>query len=124
MAWSTICLGLSGGLGVLARHFVQKAVPRSGPLPWGTFLVNVSGALAAGLLLAVLARRLSVPLWVHESVFVGFLGGYTTFSALSVETFSLLESRHYGLAALYSLGSVSTGILAVFAGTLLGRWVA
>ena len=123
MPWTTLSLALAGALGVLARHFVQRIVPRTGPMPWGTLVVNVSGALAAGLLLTLVARRFTVPMWVQESVFVGFLGGYTTFSALSTETFLMIETRHYGTAALYSLGSVSAGLAAVFAGTALGRWL-
>jgi CrcB protein len=121
MPWNTIALAVAGALGVLARHYVQRAVPRPGALPWGTLVVNVSGALAAGLVVTLVARRVSPPMWLQEALLVGFLGGYTTFSALSAETFLLIESRHYGLAALYSLGSLVAGALAVFAGILLGR---
>ena len=123
MPWTTLSLALAGALGVLARHFVQRIVPRTGPMPWGTLVVNVSGALAAGLLLTLVARRFTVPMWVQESVFVGFLGGYTTFSALSTETFLMIETRHYGTAALYSFGSIAAGLAAVFAGAALGRWL-
>jgi len=123
MPWTTVALALAGAGGVLARHAVQRLVPRTGAMPWGTFVVNVSGALVLGLLLTVIARRDSVPTWVQEAAFVGFLGGYTTFSALSAETFLMLESRQVGLALAYSLGSVVVGVLAVFAGVALGRWV-
>ena len=123
MPWNVIGLGLAGALGVLARHFVQRLVPRTGPMPWGTLVVNVSGALVLGFLLSVVARRESVPMWVQEALFVGFLGGYTTFSALSAETFLLLESRQYGLALAYSLGSLAAGVVAVVVGLSLGRAV-
>lgn len=121
MPWTTVGLGLAGALGVIARHFVQRLIPRTGHMPWGTLAVNVSGAFALGLLLTIIARRDSVPMWAQEAVFVGFLGGYTTFSALSAETFLLLESRQYGLALAYSLGSLLTGLLAVLIGVALGR---
>lgn len=121
MPWTTISLGVAGALGVIARHTVQRVVPRSGPMPWGTFVVNVSGALVLGVLFTVIARRASTPMWVQETLFVGFLGGYTTFSALSAETFLMLEGRHYGLAVAYSIGSVIAGVLAVLVGTMLGR---
>ena len=85
--------------------------------------MNVSGALVLGILLTVVARRDNVPMWVQEAAFVGFLGGYTTFSAFSAETFLMIESRHVGLALAYSLGSVVAGILAVFVGTAVGRWL-
>lgn len=121
MPWTTVSLGLAGALGVLARHFVQRLVPRTGSVPWGTFAVNVSGALVLGLLLTIVARRGSAPMWVQETAFVGFLGGYTTFSALSTETFLMIESRQYGLALAYSLGSMVAGVVAVLGGTALGR---
>jgi CrcB protein len=117
----TLALAVAGALGVLARHFIQRVVPRTGLIPWGTFLVNVGGSLVAGLLLVLLARRLSVPMWVQEAVFVGFLGGFTTFSALSAETFLLIETKHFGVAAAYSLGSLAAGLAAIYAGTALGR---
>jgi CrcB protein len=123
MPWTTVSLAVAGALGVLARHSVQRLVPRSGAMPWGTFWVNVSGALVLGALLTVTTRRDGVPMWVQEAVFVGFLGGYTTFSALSAETFLMLESRHYVLALAYALGSVLAGVVAVFAGVAVGRWL-
>ncbi|HVG94240.1 MAG TPA: CrcB family protein [Planctomycetota bacterium] len=121
MPWTTISLGFAGALGVLARHALQRLVPRAGRMPWGTFAVNVSGALVLGLLLTVIARRGGIPMWIQETVFVGFLGGYTTFSALSAETFLMLESGRYGLALAYSLGSTISGVLAVGLGVGIGR---
>jgi CrcB protein len=121
MHWSTVSLGFAGALGVLCRHALQRTIPRTASMPWGTLVVNVSGAFALGLLLTVIARRGSMPMWLQESVFVGFLGGYTTFSALSAETFLMIESRHYGLALAYSLGSVALGVAAVLFGTVIGR---
>jgi fluoride exporter len=124
MPWTTLALAGAGALGVLARHAVQRLVPRPGAVPWGTFVVNVSGALVAGLLLSLIARRSSAPQWVQETLFVGFLGGYTTFSALSAETLLLLETRQYAVAAAYSIGSLAAGLAAIHAGTALGRWMA
>src|SRR5262249_15262733 len=123
MPWNTIGLGLAGALGVLCRHALQRRIPRRGAMPWGTFVVNVSGALVLGFLLTAIARRDSVPMWVQETVFVGFLGGYTTFSGRSAETFLMLESRHDGLACGDALGSVIAGVLAVLLGTAAARAV-
>lgn len=124
MTWSTLSLAIAGGLGVVARHTVQRLVPRTGAVPWGTFIVNVSGALVMGLLLSVLARRFTAPMWVQEALFVGLLGGYTTFSALSAETFLLLEQRHFWAAIAYSIGSLVAGLVAVSVGLSVGRLLA
>jgi CrcB protein len=118
-SWLTI--GAAGGLGVLSRHVVQQLVPRHGGVPWGTFVVNITGALAIGFIAAFVVHKLKTPLWVQEAVTVGFLGGYTTFSTFALETFVLLERGRTVVAAGYSLGSVFAGIVAVFVGVRLGR---
>src|SRR5262245_45362045 len=102
--WLTIAA--AGSLGVLARHAIQQTVPRSGGIPWGTFIVNVTGAFAIGFVAAFVVHKLRTPMWVQETITVGFLGGYTTFSAFSLETFVLLDRGRIGVAAAYSLGSV------------------
>jgi fluoride exporter len=117
--WLTI--GAAGELGVLARHVVQQAVPRHGGIPWDTFVVNVTGAFASGFVAAFVVHKLRTPLWAQETITVGFLGGYTTFSAFSLETFLLLDRGRIGIAAAYSLGSVLAGLAAVFVGVRAGR---
>jgi CrcB protein len=121
MSWSTVGLAVAGAAGVLARHAVQRLVPRPGHVPWGTFVVNVSGAFAMGLLLLLMARKLHAPMWLQEMTFVGFLGGYTTFSAFSAETFLLMQQRQLLTAVLYALGTVVVGLVAFYAGTQVGR---
>jgi CrcB protein len=118
---SWLPLGIAGMLGVLARHAIQQAVPRHGGVPWGTLVVNVSGALAIGFVAAFVVHRLRTPLWVQEALTVGFLGGYTTFSALAIETVVLLDRGRYVVAAGYSLGTLMAGVTAVFLGLRLGR---
>jgi CrcB protein len=120
---SWIALGTAGTLGVLARHTVQQLVPRHGGLPWGTLVVNVSGALAIGFVAAFVVHKLRTPLWVQEAMTVGFLGGFTTFSALALETVVLLDRGRYVVAAGYSLGTMIAGTAAVFLGLRLGRWL-
>jgi CrcB protein len=116
-----MAIALAGALGVLARHAVQQAVPRSGGVPWGTFVVNVSGAFAIGLLATLAVRHLDVPMWLQEAVLVGFLGGFTTFSALALETHTLIEHDRVWVAAGYSLGTLAMGVGAVVAGIRLAR---
>ena len=92
-----------------------------GAFPWGTFVVNISGAFVAGLLFTVLTERFVVAPWLRSTVMIGFLGAYTTFSTLSLESFRLLEDGAVVLGVLNSVGSLLVGLLAVFAGVLVGR---
>jgi CrcB protein len=115
---------IAGGLGALCRYALDGAVGRrfSG-FPWGTFAVNVSGSLALGFLFTLMVERLEVAPWLRSAVTIGFLGGYTTFSTFSLETFRLLQDRELGLAAANVLGSVAAGLLAVYVGVVAARAV-
>jgi CrcB protein len=68
-----------------------------------------------------LSERLAVAPWVRASASIGFLGAYTTFSTLSLESYRLLEARSYSLAGANLLGSVAAGMLALYGGVVLGR---
>jgi len=116
-----LAIAVAGALGVLARHLAQNAIGVHGLFPWATFIVNVSGAFAAGFLFTLIGRRFSVPMWVQSALFVGFLGGYTTFSAMSLDAYTLAERGQLWLATAYSLGSVVGGLAALIAGVRLGR---
>ena len=110
---------LGGALGSVARYGVGFAAARWLGLafPWGTLIVNVAGGLAMG----VLAARVGP---AEEStrllLGVGLLGGFTTFSAFSLETARLLE-HDFGAAALYVLGSLVLSVGACWLGLMLGR---
>jgi CrcB protein len=114
-------IGVAGAFGVLARHAVQQIVPRHGGVPWGTLLVNVSGAFVLGFLFTLIVRRFTLAMWIQEALLVGLLGGYTTFSAFSLEAFLMLEHGRFAIATAYGLGSVLGGIAAVFVGIHLAR---
>lgn len=118
---SVLAIAAFGAVGSLARWSVQQAVPRPGQVPWGTFAVNVAGALLAGLLVGLFARRLALPMWIEEALFVGFLGGFTTFSAFSLETALLLERGAIATGLAYATGSLAGGVLGVLGGIRLGR---
>jgi CrcB protein len=94
---------------------------RAGSFPWGTFVVNVSGSFLLGLVFTLLSERVALAPWVRASVSIGFLGAYTTFSTLSLESYRLIEARSYGLAGANLLGSVVAGMLALYGGVVLGR---
>ncbi len=114
---------LGGGLGAVSRHLSSVAVMRwSGPgFPWGTMLVNIAGSLAMGMLIAWLARRSSEGADMRLLLATGFLGGFTTFSAFSLDAVTLYERGALTAAAAYVIASVTLSILALFGGLWLAR---
>jgi CrcB protein len=122
---SLLLVFLGGGIGASARHGVNVAVLRAlGPgFPWATLIVNVTGSILMGLLAGYLAFRPGGGLTQHARIFLatGVLGGYTTFSAFSMDAALLMERGATGQALLYVLGSVVLSILGLFAGLWLVR---
>jgi len=115
---------LFGGLGALARYGVDRGFPlRIGlRFPWAIFLVNVSGAFAIGLLAALFTGRFAdAQPWLKTALTVGFLGGYTTFSTFSLDTFRLLDAGRVAAAFGNGLGSLALGVLAAWVGLRVGR---
>lgn len=114
---------IGGGLGAVSRYLSGMAVMRlSGPgFPWGTMVVNIAGSLAMGLLIAWLARRSSGDADLRLLLATGFLGGFTTFSAFSLDVVSLYERGALTAAAVYVIASVTLSILALFGGLWLAR---
>jgi CrcB protein len=116
-----LAVALGGAIGSSTRYGLGRAIRTDSAFPWSTFLINVSGCFLIGLLTVALVDRHNGPAWLRAGLIVGVLGGYTTFSAFGQETFSLLQSRDAAVALGYAAGSVLLGVLAVYAGTLLGR---
>jgi CrcB protein len=116
-------IAIAGALGALARYGLEGFVGRRAPgaFPWGTFVVNISGAFALGFLFTVLTEQLTVASWLRGAVTIGFLGAYTTFSTLSFETYRLTEDGAIGIAAANALGSLAAGLAAVYVGVVAGR---
>jgi fluoride exporter len=116
---------IGGGIGACARHAVNLLVPRLAgtDFPWATLTVNVTGSLLMGLLAGYLAFRGGGGLTQHTRVLLatGVLGGYTTFSAFSLDTALLFERGAAGEAVAYILGSVALSVLCLFAGLWLVR---
>lgn len=119
-------VGIGGAVGAMARYLVGVQALRTfgSGWPYGTFAVNVAGGLLMGLLAGVLAHRggLDQERW-RLLLGVGVLGGFTTFSAFSLELALMLEKRAFAPAAVYALASVTLSTLALFAGLLLARRV-
>jgi CrcB protein len=119
-----VAIAVAGAFGALARYGVEGWVSRRATgFPWGTFVVNVTGAFLVGFVFTVLSERLTVATWIRSAATVGFLGAYTTFSTLSLETLRLLEDGAYALGMANALGSLAAGMVAVYAGVVVGRAV-
>jgi fluoride exporter len=117
-----VLAALGGALGALARWAAATALPSSlGGWPWATLLVNLTGCLLLGLLIAVVAVRLPEARWPRPFLAVGVLGGFTTFSAFAVEVVEQVDAGAALLAAAYVLASVVGGIGAVALGARAGQ---
>jgi CrcB protein len=116
-------VALGGALGASARYSLDRFIEErvASLFPWATFVINISGCLLIGVLTEQLVDRHHLPAWIRVGLIVGVIGGYTTFSTFAQEAFSLLESKDYAVTLAYAAGSVVVGLLAVWAGTALGR---
>jgi CrcB protein len=114
-------IALGGALGALARYGLDEFVGRrTGAFPWGILAVNVSGAFMIGVAVEALEPRFESG-WVRPMVVTGFLGAYTTFSTLSLDTYRLLERGELDQALANVLATVVLGLLAVWAGLRVGQ---
>ena len=130
-----LLIAIGGALGSVARHlsyeFITKSIRaenifKSFPanFPWGTFCVNVVGSLIAGVLYYVMIKYFDgFGTKTRNLLFVGFLGGFTTFSAFSLDFFRLFTAGQTALALFYALTSVILSILALFFGFYLTKLI-
>jgi fluoride exporter len=116
---------LGGAIGAGARYLVNVGALRMlGPaFPWATLVVNVVGSGAMGLLLGFIALRLNGSVEWRTFLLTGILGGFTTFSAFSMDSAQLWDRGASGLALLYVLASVMLSIAAFYLGALAARQV-
>jgi fluoride exporter len=114
---------IGGGLGASLRYAVNVLCARClGPaFPWGTFIINISGSTVMGLIAGYLAFKGEASQAWRLFLMTGILGGYTTFSAFSLDAVLLYERSEFTLALFYILGSVVFSILGLFAGLALVR---
>jgi len=118
-------IALGGAVGAPLRYALEELHPAGpGAFPLTTFLVNVSGAFALGLFLALLLGRWSTSRFLRPLVATGFLGAYTTFSTFAVELVTLAKDGHVPMAASYALASLSVGLAAAVSGLRIGRRLA
>ncbi len=114
---------LGGGIGAALRHGVNLTAARllGTAFPYGTLSVNVIGSLAMGLIAAYFAFKGDATQHWRLFFTTGILGGFTTFSAFSLDVALLYERGELGLAALYVIASVALSIAGIFAGLALVR---
>ena len=119
-------VGAGGALGAMARFLMAGWVQRAagGAFPWGTLSVNVAGAFAMGVVVALAMKAASFPADLRVFLTSGVLGGFTTFSAFSVETALMIEKGDFLNATLYIAASVILTVLFLFCGLWLVRRIA
>jgi fluoride exporter len=118
-----LLIGLAGFIGTLSRYWLSGVVARrfGETFPVGTLVVNLTGCLLIGLLYYLLQERFLVNETVRTIVFIGLLGGFTTFSSFGLQTFTLLQDGELGLAALNVSLSNLIGLTLVWAGYSLAK---
>lgn len=97
-------IALAGGLGAILRFVIDVSIPAEtrAKYPWGTWIINISGSFMLGLV----AGPLAATAW-GKVVTIGLLGGYTTFSAASLETVTLAEDGRWKTALFYGFGTIA-----------------
>ena len=120
---SYLLVFVGGGLGASLRHAVNMISARGlgTAFPWGTFIINISGSLVMGLIAGYLAFKGEASQPWRLFLMTGILGGYTTFSAFSLDAVLLYERGEIASALFYVLGSVALSIAGLFAGLALVR---
>lgn len=114
-----------GAIGAGTRYAVLAWFAAKGltGFPWATLFINVTGSVLMGLTVGLLMSRAELPVEFRVFLATGVLGGYTTFSAFSLEVWQLLERGEPGLAAAYIGASVVLSIAGLAGGILVARWI-
>ena len=111
-----LLVSAAGGCGALLRFTIDVVFPFK-TFPWATFLVNITGSFFAGLAVGWAGQLL--PIAFEPYLVTGFLGGFTTMSAVSVQTVQLVSRRRMGLAVVVGFGQVVAAVIAATTGVLL-----
>ena len=115
---------VGAGIGGALRHGVNLAAARllGYGFPFGTLIVNVAGSFLIGFLAGYFAYRTGISQHLRLFLTTGILGGFTTFSAFSLDAALLIERNSYALAAVYVIGSVGLALAGLFLGLALFRY--
>jgi len=119
----TLVVALGGALGAASRFAVAELMMRrfGAGFPWGTLFINISGCVLIGAYFAYAGAHQGLHPNYRYLIPIGFIGGYTTFSAYALEVQRLIERGAFAWALFYLLASNALGLGAVFAGLWLGR---
>jgi len=118
-------IAIAGALGSVARYLVATAVQRTtADFPVGTLTVNIVGSLVIGFVMALFAARGELDSRLRIALTIGFLGGFTTYSAFAYETVSLLEEQRVAAAAGYVMLTFAAAAIACFFGIAMARGLA
>jgi fluoride exporter len=119
--WFLLFVG--GGIGTILRYQVSGLVQDQlgSALPWGTFVVNVTGCFVIGILATLADERGMLGSPTRLFLMVGVTGGYTTFSTFGLETWRLLQAGDFAPAFANAAGSVVVGLIGLVVGVFLGR---
>lgn len=114
-----------GAIGAGTRYAISQWFAAKGLIgfPWATLFINVTGSALMGITVGVLLVRTELPVELRVFLATGILGGYTTFSAFSLEIWQLIERGEAGLAAVYILASVVLSVAGLAGGILIARWI-
>jgi CrcB protein len=123
MLMNYLLVFVGGGLGASLRHAVNVGCARACGInfPYGTFVINISGSLVMGVIAGYLAFKGEASQPWRLFIMTGILGGYTTFSAFSLDAVTLYERGEMGMALFYVIGSVVLSIVGLVAGLALVR---
>lgn len=113
-----LLVGLGGGIGAILRYSISM-LPIKSEFPWMTLLINFTGAILIGLIMAYSTMHLDVSPSIVLFLKTGVCGGFTTFSTFSLEAVTLVEQHKYGLGCSYIISS----ILLCLAGVLIGKQI-
>lgn len=118
-----VLVAAGGAAGAVARYLVDGWIAdrTGGAFPWGTLVINLTGTFLIGFAFALVIEAGALPAWTRAPFMIGFLGAYTTFSTLMLESWRLWEDGAVALALLNVAGSGIAGLVAVLAGLTLGR---
>lgn len=118
-----LAIGIGGAIGSLLRFWMSGWVHSfaSRGFPYGTLTVNVLGCLAMGVLFVLLTERFSDNAVLRAGILIGVLGGFTTFSSFSIETFNLIEQGAHFKALTNMAASLMLCVGATWIGVIFGR---